>query len=64
MDGSGYLISAWVYRKGPFDFPLYLACTIFSRDGVESLVSVRDAFKPVMTDTRLSVRGVFNPKFA
>ena len=50
--------------KRPFDFSLYLACTIFSRDGFESLVSMRDAFKPVMTDTRLSVRGVFNPKFA
>lgn len=28
-------------------------------DGVESSISIRDAFKPVMTDTRLSVRGAF-----
>lgn len=41
-----------------------MACTVSCRNGVESLVSMGDAFKPVMTDARLSVRDVFNPEFA
>lgn len=54
----GWLL-AWVWTIGPFYYflSLYLACTTMSREGVESL---KYAFMPVTTDTRLSVRGPFS----